>query len=112
MNFFLFWLVVTLASTVCIWISDCASSGYINMGVAAREEFDAERAAIETEVRRRRLTSYRLLQPRTTASIRNRYICKVGAGLPSHLGHGALPVAPRPFHRRDQPPRTRDTARN
>ena len=85
------------------------------MGVAAREEFDAERwvrilasqdtiaqyfnvelsypffyvitkkapdappprAAIETEVRRRRLTSYRLLQPRTTASIRNRYICKV-----------------------------------
>ena len=31
----------------------------------------------EAEERRRRLTSHRLLQPRTTASIRNRYICKV-----------------------------------
>merc|ERR1719466_558662 len=36
MNFFLFWLLVTLACTVCIWISDCSTSGYINMGVAAR----------------------------------------------------------------------------
>merc|ERR1719193_1986494 len=95
MNFFLFWLLVTLACTVCIWISDCSTSGYINMGVAAREAFDAERMAREAEERRRRLTSHRLLQPRTTASIRNRYLCKIGAGLPSHLGHGALPVAKR-----------------
>jgi len=95
MNFFLFWLLVTLACTVCIWISDCSTSGYINMGVAAREAFDAERLSREAEERRRRLTSHRLLQPRTTASIRNRYLCKIGAGLPSHLGHGALPVAKR-----------------
>ena len=68
------------------------------MGVAAREAFDAERyeknyspqkwsmnrhiiivirMAREAEERRRRLTSHRLLQPRTTASIRNRYLCKV-----------------------------------
>ena len=35
------------------------------------------RLAREAEERRRRLTSHRLLQPRTTASIRNRYLCKV-----------------------------------
>jgi len=92
MNFFLFWLLVTLACTVCIWISDCATSGYINMGVAAREAFDTERRLRQEEERRMRLTSYRLLQPRTTASLRNRYLCKVGASLPSHLGHGALPA--------------------
>jgi hypothetical protein len=65
------------------------------------------RLATEAALRRRRLDSYRLV--RTTSSIRNRYLCKVtgctvteltagpqiGAGLPSHLGHGALPV-PRP----------------
>jgi len=93
MNFFLGWLIVCLVSTVCIWVSDCTSTGYINMSIGAREKFDAERLAIEAETRRRRLTSYTLLQPRTTTSIRNRYLCKVGAGLPGHLGHGALPVA-------------------
>ena len=31
----------------------------------------------QEEERRMRLTSYRLLQPRTTASLRNRYLCKV-----------------------------------
>ena len=35
------------------------------------------RLSREAEERRRRLTSHRLLQPRTTASIRNRYLCKV-----------------------------------
>ena len=97
-----------------IHIHSSATSGYINMGVAAREAFDTERldlGIIETlfrnhdthhrhvalaflgriiskrdflrrrlrqeEERRMRLTSYRLLQPRTTASLRNRYLCKV-----------------------------------
>ena len=40
--------------------------------------------------RRRRLTSYTLMRPRTPTSLRNRYLSKVGAGLPSHLGHGGL----------------------
>ena len=33
--------------------------------------------AREAEERRRRLISHRLIQPRTTASIRNRYLCRV-----------------------------------
>lgn len=93
MNFFLFWLIICLVSSVCIGISDCMTTGYINMSIPAREAFDAERRAAEAAERRRRLTSYTLLQPRTTASIRNRYLCKVGASVPSHLGHGALPVS-------------------
>jgi len=88
--FFMGWLVVSLMATVCIWFSDCATTGYINMSIPEREKFDRNRLEAEETARRRRLTSYTLLQPRTTSSIRNRYLSKVGAALPSHLGHGAL----------------------
>ena len=48
-------------------------------------------AALDAE-RARRVDGYRLLRPRTDASIRNRYLSKVGANLPGHLGHGGLIV--------------------
>ena len=49
---------------------------------------EAEREA----ERARRVDGYRLLRPRTEANIRNRYLSKVGAHLPGHLGHGGLIV--------------------
>ena len=41
--FFIGLLGVSLASTICMWICDCATSGYINMTIAEREKFDSER---------------------------------------------------------------------
>ena len=41
--FFIALLGVSLLSTVCIWISDCATTGYINMSISEREEFDSAR---------------------------------------------------------------------
>jgi len=88
--FFIGLLGVSLASTMCMWICDCAGNGYINMSISEREKFDEDRRRAEETQRRRRLTSYTLMRPRTSASLRNRYLSRVGAGLPSHLGHGAL----------------------
>jgi len=88
--FFIGLLGVSLASTMCMWICDCTGNGYINMSISEREKFDEDRRRAEETQRRRRLTSYTLMRPRTSASLRNRYLSRVGAGLPSHLGHGAL----------------------
>jgi len=88
--FFMAWLLVSLLSTLFIWFADCANNGYINMSVQDREKFDRERQAAEAFARRQRMASYSLLKPRTPTSIRNRYLSKVGATLPSHLGHGTL----------------------
>jgi len=88
--FFIGLLGVSLLSTVCIWISDCATTGYINMSISERETFDSARREAEEAARRRRLTSFTEMRPRTSASLRNRYLSRIGAGLPSHLGHGAL----------------------
>ena len=41
--FFIGLLGVSLASTVCMWICDCATNGYINMSIWEREKFDAAR---------------------------------------------------------------------
>jgi len=90
--FFLCWLVVSLASTICIWICDCTTTGYLNMSIKERQIFDEERQAALDAARSRRVDGYRLLRPRTDANIRNRYLSKVGANLPGHLGHGGLIV--------------------
>ena len=42
--FFIGLLGVSLLSTVCIWICDCATNGYINMSIAEREMYDAARS--------------------------------------------------------------------
>lgn len=88
--FFIGLLGVSLASTVCMWFCDCASNGYINMTITEREKYDSARREAEAAQRRRRLTSYTLMRPRTSTSLRNRYMSKIGASIPSHFGHGAL----------------------
>ena len=45
--FFIGLLGVSLLSTVCIWICDCATTGYINMNIKQREAFDASRSVGE-----------------------------------------------------------------
>ena len=45
--------------------------------LSQNETFFVRRRREQEQERRMRLTSYRLLQPRTTASLRNRYLCKV-----------------------------------
>jgi len=90
--FYIGWLILSLVSTVCLWICDLAGSGYLNMSIKNRQIFDDERQAALDAERARRVDGYRLLRPRTDASIRNRYLSKVGANLPGHLGHGGLIV--------------------
>jgi len=90
--FFLGWLVISLVCILCIWIFDCTSTGYLNMDIKSRQIFDEEREAAREAERARRVDGYRLLRPRTDANIRNRYLSKVGAHLPGHLGHGGLIV--------------------
>jgi len=90
--FFLGWLVLSLLSTVCLWICDCSTTGYLNMSVQNRKIFDDERQAEIEAMRARRVDGYSLLRPRTDANIRNRYLSKIGANLPGHLGHGGLIV--------------------
>ena len=41
--FFMFWLGLALVSTVCMWIFDCSTSGYLNMSIERREKYDEER---------------------------------------------------------------------
>ena len=42
--FFIAWLVLAIASTICIWICDCTTNGYINMSIPERQVVDAERS--------------------------------------------------------------------
>ena len=49
--FFIGLLGVSLLSTVCIWICDFATTGYINMNIAQREAFDASRSVGERDDR-------------------------------------------------------------
>jgi len=95
--FFLFWLVISLLSIICIWIYDCTKSGYLNMDIKSRQMYDEERENEREADRGRRIEGYHLLRPRTDVNIRNRYLSKVGAHLPGHLGHGGLIV---PSHMR------------
>ena len=41
--FFIGLLGISLASTICMWIVDCSTTGYINMSIGERETFDAAR---------------------------------------------------------------------
>lgn len=65
------------------------------------------RAASLEAARARQVDGYRLLRPRTDANIRNRYLSKIGANLPGHLGHGGLIV---PAHLRDRQHNTQHQA--
>ena len=76
--FFIFWLAVALLGTLVIWVMDVFGSGYLNMGIAQREEHDGEvkrreKAAAAAQLREqneRRLAE--LMKPLTVGQIRNR----------------------------------------
>jgi len=93
--FFIFWLGLALVSTVCVLFCDLGSRGYLNMSISAREKYDEERlAAMEAS---RVSAHHKLLQPRTVSSLRNRYLSRIGATLPGHLGHSKL-ILPNRLH--------------
>ena len=71
MNFFLFWLVFCLACTVCIWLTDYISTGYVNMDIASRNAYEIKRAESEDEERRMQLSG---------SISRNRYLGRLGLG--------------------------------
>lgn len=90
--FFLAWLCVSLIAIVVIWIYDSVNSGVLNMSVKEREVYEANRLAAEILEREKLLASgsmaditpHDLLQPHSDFHIRNRYLSRIGASLPSH----------------------------
>nr|CAD7398538.1 unnamed protein product [Timema cristinae] len=83
---------VALLITVIIWILDANTTGILNMTPAQREVYEKERLAAE-ELEREKLlasgsmsdiTPHDLLQPHSDFHIRNRYLSRIGAHLPSH----------------------------
>lgn len=91
--FFLACLSFTLMVTVVIWIYDSSTSGNLNMSSADRLVYERNRLAAELLEREKLLASgsmsditpYDLLQPNSDFHIRNRYLSRIGANLPSHL---------------------------
>ena len=98
--FFIFWLAVALLAIVVIWLIDSYGSGYLNMGVGERDTYEAEQkrkaaeeeaaAAAEALRQRQRRRHSELLRPKTARELRNRYLSRIGAQLPPHLGHARL----------------------
>ena len=76
--FFIFWLAMALLCTLLIWVMDFYGSGYLNMGVAQREEYDEEIKRAEKRQQAEQLREQnerrvaQLLKPRTAGQIRNR----------------------------------------
>lgn len=93
--FFMAWLVVGMICIVAIYALDMKGNGYLNMGISARAAYDAEVEAKKAEeAARAKAAKQRLAidRPRTGSELRNRYLCRIGAVLPPHLGHGGLNV--------------------
>jgi len=88
--FFIFWLVVALICTIVIWIIDIYGDGYLNMGIQARDEFDEAKRQAEEEEARRLAILANPIRPRTAQQVRNRYLLRVGAGLPPLAGQARL----------------------
>ncbi|XP_054284429.1 major facilitator superfamily domain-containing protein 1-like [Macrosteles quadrilineatus] len=89
--FFLAWLAVALVTGIVIWLYDAKHSGILNMSTTQREEMDRLRQAAELAEREKLLSanasdaSQDLLTPQSDFQIRNRYLSRIGANLPSHL---------------------------
>lgn len=90
--FFLACLCVALITGVLIWIVDSNSSGILNMTPSQREVFERNRLAAEVLEREKLMASgsmsditpHDLLQPQSDFHMRNRYLSRIGATLPSH----------------------------
>lgn len=90
--FFLAWLCLSLLTAVGIWIVDANKNGILNMTPSQREVYEKNRLAAEVLEREKLLASgsmsditpHDLLQPHSDFHIRNRYLSRIGANLPSH----------------------------
>jgi len=90
--FFIFWLVVALVATIAIWLIDISGDGYLNMGIQQRDDFDKAKKAAEEEEARRIAALANPIRPKTARDIRNKYLLRVGAVIPPHMGHSRLLV--------------------
>ncbi|XP_063236220.1 major facilitator superfamily domain-containing protein 1-like [Bacillus rossius redtenbacheri] len=90
--FFLGWLCLSLIIVIVIWILDANSTGILNMSASERDEFEKNQLAVVDLEREKLLASgsmcdvspQDLLQPHSDFHIRNRYLSRIGAPLPSH----------------------------
>lgn len=83
---------VSLITAVLIWVCDVATSGgYLNMTPGQRERYEEIRRTPESLEREKLLSPEStsdlsaddLLQPQSDISIRNRYLSRIGAMVPS-----------------------------
>ncbi|XP_067006714.2 lysosomal dipeptide transporter MFSD1 [Anabrus simplex] len=90
--FFLACLCVALVTSVLIWLFDANDTGILNMTPSQREVYERDRLAAELLEREKLMASgsmsditpHDLLQPQSDFHIRNRYLSRIGANLPSH----------------------------
>uniref|UniRef100_A0A1B6KVZ3 Lysosomal dipeptide transporter MFSD1 n=1 Tax=Graphocephala atropunctata TaxID=36148 RepID=A0A1B6KVZ3_9HEMI len=91
--FFLFCLFLALLTAIAIWLYDASHDGLLNMNNEQRQEFDKLKQAANEADREKLLSvnaggegsSQDVLQPQSDFQIRNRYLSRIGADLPSHL---------------------------
>ncbi|XP_022183884.1 major facilitator superfamily domain-containing protein 1 [Nilaparvata lugens] len=89
--FFLICLFFALVVTIIIWLYDGSKKNILNMSATERLIYERERMAADLLEREKLLASssgvspYDLLQPHSDFHIRNRYLSRIGANLPSHL---------------------------
>ncbi|XP_069677136.1 lysosomal dipeptide transporter MFSD1-like isoform X1 [Periplaneta americana] len=99
--FFLGWLCVAMVTSVVIWILDTSGSGVLNMTPRQREVLERNHLAAEALERDKLLASgsmadvtpQDLLQPHSDFHIRNRYLSRIGAPLPSNYSVNAKGLA-------------------
>ncbi|CAH0392633.1 unnamed protein product [Bemisia tabaci] len=98
--FFLFCLGLALMMIIFIWIHDYMTSGILNMTVKQREIYERNRLAAEILEHEKLLAAGSmsditphdllqphsdLLQPHSDLYIRNRFLSRIGASIPSHV---------------------------
>ncbi|TRY77914.1 hypothetical protein TCAL_07172 [Tigriopus californicus] len=89
-TFFIFWLVIALIATILIWLIDFSGTGYLNMSVPQRDAYDEKLRQKAEQDARNAARRKAVMRPRTANELRNRYLCRIGAVLPPHLGHAGL----------------------
>lgn len=90
--FFIYFLIAAVISTILLFIVDTRKGGLLNMSISDRKAREDELHREELLENERLLASgsmadvtpQDLLQPRSDFYIRNRFLCRIGAKLPSH----------------------------
>ncbi|XP_035233242.1 major facilitator superfamily domain-containing protein 1-like [Stegodyphus dumicola] len=90
--FFIYFLIAAVIATILLFLLDYSRGGALNLSINDRREKEEELRKAELLENERILASgsmadvtpHDLLQPRSDFYIRNRYLCRIGAKLPSH----------------------------